>query len=341
MASRGGKSKSQPKSQTKSKSKPKSKAHTNAKSLAQAKPKPGKVANRRAAAPPEPDLGYRLVIRTYVARSSQVINPDLSVEVVNADGKVLASVPDKVRKSELWQQWVAIRDNHRARLADHARTVATWMVSGRAVSTAELVELYRDPAWRAVLSGLLVISPGEAGLLAGADRERGVGLITVDLESQWSTKGPWTIPHPIDLGGELEHWLECATAYGKPQGIPQLYRSTHRPTASELGERATARFGGLTLNNAAATSHGFNRRGWSTAAGRARRTFTTLDGTSATAEFAYFADGDSYGDWNQECTTGDLLFRDAAGEPLKLRDVPAAMFSEACVDVAELTGGRR
>jgi hypothetical protein len=287
--------------------------------------------SKQAAAPePEPS-GYRVVIK-----------PDLSHDVVNADGKVLASVPDKLRQTETWKQWMALRENHRARVKEHARTIASWMVSRRAIPGIQLATLYRDPAWRTVMSALLVRSDRNAGLIVGGEPERGIGLFTRDLDSEWQPGGQWIAPHPIDLGDELPAWQACATAYGQPQGIAQLYRSIHRPTPTEIAERASSRYAGLTLANAAAASHGFNRRGWTTAAGKARReiiVFGEREPLTVTAEFAYFADGDSYGDWNQECTTGSLVFRDAAGEPLKLRDVPAAVFSEICVDVADLVAG--
>jgi hypothetical protein len=276
------------------------------------------------------DGGYRVAIK-----------PDLSHDVVNADGKVLASVPEKLRHSEMWKQWMALRENHRARLRDNARTIAGWMVSRRVIPGIQLATMYRDPAWRAVLSALLVRSDQRAGLIVGGEADRGLGVFTRDLDSAWQPGGQWIAPHPADLGAELPAWQACATAYGQVQGVPQLYRSIHRPNASELAERASSRYAGITLDNAAAASHGFNRRGWRTAAGKARRDIVVFGDKplTITAEFAYFADGDSYGDWNQECNTGELVFRDEAGEPLKLRDVPLAVFSEVCVDVTELVGG--
>jgi hypothetical protein len=281
---------------------------------------------------PDDTAGYQVVIKS-----------DLSHDIVNADGKVLASVPDKLRQTDRWKQWMALRENHRMRVKELARTVAGWMVSRRAISGAQLAASYRDPAWRAVLSALLVRSPGKSGLIVGGDADRGIGLFTRDLDSAWQTGGSWVAPHPADLGDELSAWQAAATAYGQAQGVAQLYRAIHRPAPTETAERSSSRYAGIELDNAAAASHGFNRRGWSTAAGKARRDVVVFgdDGAvSVTAEFAYFADGDSYGDWNQGCTTGALVFRDAAGEPLRLRDVPLAVFSEVCVDVGDLvTGG--
>lgn len=295
-----------------------------------AKPAASKKPTGKTAAPDDGG-GYRVVIK-----------PDLSHDIVNADGKVLSSVPDKLRHTDMWKQWMSLRENHRARVKEHARTVAGWMVSRRAIPGVQLAMLYGDPAWRSVLSALLVRSKKHAGLLVGGQLERGLGLFTRDLDSAWQAGGTWVAPHPADLGDELPAWQACATAYGQPQGTAQLYRSIHRPTPTEAAERASSRYAGITLENAAAASHGFNRRGWSTAAGKARReivVFAEPEPVTVTAEFAYFADGDSYGDWNQECNTGSLVFRDSGGEPLKLRDVPLAVFSEVCVDVADLVGG--
>jgi len=264
-----------------------------------------------------------------------VVKPDLNYDIVNADGKVLSSVPPKVRKSPLWKEWMEVRKNHRHRLKQNTRKIVNWMVSREPVDGTLLASLLKDPAWKTPLTGLVVQGREGSGFILGGDPDKGVGVFTQELDSLWLKEDTWTIPHPADLE-DLPAWQACAAENGQSQGTAQLLRPLHSPREKEAPQRTTSRYGNKTLENAARSSHAFNAKGWGTGAGAARREFvlyTTGDPVRIVAEFAYFEDGEYYGDWNTECSTGDLRFIDTAGENMQLRDVPVAIFSEACLDV--------
>lgn len=270
--------------------------------------------------------GYRLVVK-----------PDLSYEIVNKDGKVLSSVPDKVRKTSLWKQWMEVRKNHRTRLRENTFKIVDWMVSRQVVDGRLLASLLRDPAWKLPLTGLVVRSAKGSGFITGGDPEKGVGIFTQHLDNLWLKEDEWIIPHPADLS-ELAAWQQCASENSQSQGTAQLLRPVHRPASREETARYTARFSDKELENAARSSHALNRKGWATSSGTASREFVVYTGGEpqrVTAHFEYFKDGEYYGDWNVECHTGNLYFTTPGeDEGMQLRDVPPAVFSEACL-VAE------
>jgi predicted DNA-binding WGR domain protein len=264
-------------------------------------------------------------------------------KIVNAAGNVLASVPDVVRKSPEWQQLIALRENHRQRLKENTRTIESWMLARRALSSARLAPLLEDPAWAKPLGSLFVESGDVRGFIVGADPKRGIGLMGKELETEWVKRDPWVIPHPLDIR-DLAAWQQIASENGLAQGVLQLMRPIHRPDAKEANTKSTDRFSGREFSSTIQLSYAFNARAWAASRGTASRIFDGI-----TAEFTYAANMEDYGDMNGECTTGDLVFFSVTAEAeddddpfaryyrkdkaLPLKEVPPSIFSEACFDV--------
>ncbi|MBW2735363.1 MAG: DUF4132 domain-containing protein [Deltaproteobacteria bacterium] len=223
------------------------------------------------------------------------IKPDLSGTVTNAKGKKLASVPPKVKKMEAWLRWQDLRKSHQRRLKDNEAIIVGWMVSGERVSGEVLRTMWQDPAWRAKLKGLLLLGDGHktSGMLMDAT-EKGLGLVTQELDSKWVKGKWWRVPHLAGFSDDdLEAWRACSVESGIVQGVAQLARPLYLPSAGEQASRTSARFADRTLDNAARISHAFNRRGWSTSNGVASCAYAVLRGgedpLKVSVRFEYFA----------------------------------------------------
>ena len=146
----------------------------------------------------------------------------------NAKGKVLASVPAKVKKGETALQLLALRDWLARHETECTQAVEAWMLRSLPVPRGVLERVWADPAWRRPLENALVLPEGsdEPGFLRGASPERGVGLVDLDGETVWSHSPTIRIPHPI-LVEDLDDARELATELSLSQGIQQLFREVH------------------------------------------------------------------------------------------------------------------
>ncbi|HOX42964.1 MAG TPA: WGR domain-containing protein [Myxococcota bacterium] len=292
-----------------------------------------------------------LVIKGYRITLDDSLEP----RITNPAGNVLSSVPDAVRKSDEWQQIIALRENHRNRLKANTLTIEGWMLGRRTISSARLLPLLQDPAWARPLGSLLVTSGDSVGFVVGGDPGKGLGLLNRDLETEWVKRDAWRIPHPLDLP-DLEAWQRIAAENGLRQGVLQLMRPLHRPESKEATDKSTDRFSEREFSSTIQLSYAFGARAWAASRGTASRTFEMLEGEELvriSAEFEYAKGMEDYGDMNGECTTGGLSFFAVKAESdrgdqddedgflwsyrkdkaLQLKEIPPSIFSEACCDV--------
>ncbi|HBP16971.1 MAG TPA: hypothetical protein DEA08_04130 [Planctomycetes bacterium] len=170
----------------------------------------------------------------------------------NKTGKRLASVPSKVKKGEVGRQLSELRawlSEHRQRCAGQ---VERWMLRSLPVPRGALEATWRDPAWRAALENA-VVTPARAdgsldldagGFFKGADPAKGVGVVTLDGETEWLDTAEVVVPHPILLE-ELEDYRELAAELSFEQGVSQLFRETFSPPEDlEPDARQDRRFAG-------------------------------------------------------------------------------------------------
>ncbi|MFK7821794.1 MAG: DUF4132 domain-containing protein [Planctomycetaceae bacterium] len=247
----------------------------------------------------------------------------------NAKGKKLASVPAAVKKTELAEQLLALRDwlvQHRQECTD---SVETWMLRSLPVPRDALASVWIDEAWRGVLENLVVapmakseFDQDRAGFLRGVDAKKGIGVVDLDGETQWLKTQTIAIPHPILLD-ELSDFRELATELDLKQATDQLFRETWKFGAKQFeGTHTVRKFEGgqfqmLSHANSAARARGYRVRGGSA-------TCTVFEGGTRVEARYWIGEGEpEYETW-----TGDLSFVNSEEKAIELKNVGPVAFSE-------------
>jgi hypothetical protein len=244
----------------------------------------------------------------------------------NAAGKTLASVPKPVKEGEAFEGLEQLLEHLETHERTCRETVETWMLRSLPAPRAVVESVWIDPAWRAPLENVVVrASDGRreiVGFLKAAEVARGVGVVTLDGETEWISARSIALPHPILLA-ELEDLRGLATELGFTQGISQLFRETfvrgaaHPADATQVRDYADAKFAMLTHALGKAKSLGYRVRG-----GFAR---CAVWEAGRLVEGRFWLGADSP---DVETYTGDLLFVDESERVLKLADVGPVAFSE-------------
>jgi hypothetical protein len=243
----------------------------------------------------------------------------------NAAGKSLASVPKPVKESEAYEGLEQLLEH----LASHERScreaVETWLLRSLPAPRRVIEAVWVDPAWRTPLENA-VVRATEAqretlGFLRGVDA-RGVGIVTLDGETEWLSCTSLAVPHPILLS-ELDDLRALATELSLTQGISQLFRETfvkkaeHGPEGVQVRDFENGKFAMLQHALGKAKTLGYRVRGG----------FATCpvweNGTLVEARYWLGADAP-----DAEAYTGDLIFVDEAERALPLREVGPVAFSE-------------
>jgi hypothetical protein len=213
-----------------------------------------------------------------------------------------------------------------------AESVETWMVRSLPVPVGVLVECWPDPAWRRALENVVVADSEVTGFLRGADRGRGIGVVTADGETAWSTAPALLVPHPV-LIDDLDDFRDFATELQVDQTVPQLYRETWARAPEPAGDRVEDFAGGR-----------FAQLGQAT--GRCRALGYAVSGGSAVTrvwESARLVEARFWiGNETPEvpATTGDLIWVAAGGRRLELREVGPVAYSEGMRMAALVYAGR-
>ncbi|MGE0400041.1 MAG: DUF4132 domain-containing protein [Kofleriaceae bacterium] len=246
----------------------------------------------------------------------------------NPAGKRLASVPKDVKDSDAADQLEALRDWLKEHDKECLATVDQWMLRSLAVPRAVIEAVWDDPSWRRPLENAVVVAVtadgghdhAKAGLLRGADKTKGVGVVDLDGETAWLAADRVAIPHPILLP-ELDGWRELLTQIGATQGIAQLHRETHpKPpglTTNAIDDYEDGKFAMLMHAIGKARSLGFKVRG-------GFATCKVWDKGGVT-EARYWIGSDSP---EAETYTGQLSWVDAKEKGLAIADVGPVAFSE-------------
>lgn len=138
-------------------------------------------------------------------------------------GKVLKSVPAKLKDDpavvavKQLREWL---DRHDSECAE---TVSTWMIRSLPVPVSVITAVWPDPSWRAALQDMVVVADGEQGFLRDADPDRGIGVVTLDGDTVYISVATVEIPHPVLLS-DLDDLREFSAELGVQQGVEQLFR---------------------------------------------------------------------------------------------------------------------
>jgi len=247
----------------------------------------------------------------------------------NDKGKPLASVPKELASSELGEQLLGLRDWLKVHDAECLATVDTWMLRSLPVPRTVIESVWPDPSWRAPLENAVVVAVTDGGLelsqvgfLRGAEKTKGIGIVTLDGETVWLKCPELAVPHPILLL-ELAELRQLASELKLEQGLPQLFRETHPkpasvdPKAAALSSFANGKFAQLVHALGKAKSLGYPVRGGFACCP------VYEDGVRVEARYWLGADAP-----DAETYTGDLLWVDGRERPILLGEVGPVAYSE-------------
>lgn len=275
------------------------------------------------------EKGYSLGIR------------DGKLACMSPKGQVLGSVPKELREGEVAERLLAVVDFLRAHEREVAQTVEGWMLRSMPTPTAVLVSVWADEAYRKALENLVIVpgasGPEEtkgAGFLRGVDAKKGIGLVDPDGETVWTKAEVFVVPHPILLA-ELEDLRALAAELGLAQGQKQLFREVFpkpadlTPEQEEIGAFRGGKFEMLSHARGAAKSLGYRTSGgWAIC--------RVFEG-GKTSEARFWLGGD---DSMDETMTEGLMWVDASGDTILLKDVPPIAFSEGMRMASAIYGKR-
>jgi hypothetical protein len=271
----------------------------------------------------------------------------------NKSGKPLKSIPAKVKNAPAYLQLRQLTDWLGRHTRECREQVERWMVRSLPVPVAVIAEVWPDTAWQDALREL-VLAPAlpdgtpdldRAGLLRDADRERGIGLVTLDGETvrigagAQGTGAPGTvlIPHPVLLHGaaDLDELREFAAESEIRQGVEQLFREVwHKPAGTapddvRVSTYAEAQYEQLRHLLSRAADLGYRVR-----SGEA--VCPVLEGGRQVEARVWVGD-----DWPEgEAETGPLAWNDTEGRLLTLGEVGPVAWSEGMRMAAALHAGR-
>lgn len=245
----------------------------------------------------------------------------------NAKGAVLASVPKAVKEGPTAQRLAAAL----SWLDEHAllcrTTVEGWMLRSLPIPRAVLQSVWPDSAWRSCLENAVVIPEGgdalDAGFFKGVDPARGVGVVTLDGETQWLDAPALVLPHPVLLA-ELDDYRSVAGELGFVQGTPQLFREVYTQAAEKLDPAAAtvSRFSGSSFDKLAFALGVARKLGARVRAGNA--SLRIFEGGRLIEARLWVGEGDP--SWGTEL--GELSWVDERGQTIPVNEVGPVAFSE-------------
>src|SRR6266511_2952766 len=157
----------------------------------------------------------------------------------NARGRLLKSIPKRVRESAAADRLRALLDWLGRHEAECHATVERWMLSSMPVPAAVLAAARPGRARRRPIEHAVVANVGEdgrpsrdasLGFLRGVGDDGRLGIVDLDGETRWLDHAAVSIPHPVLLD-DLDELREFAVELSVEQGIQQLLREVHARAA--------------------------------------------------------------------------------------------------------------
>lgn len=263
---------------------------------------------------------------------------DAKIICRNSSGKVLKSVPSKVKSTSEYEElqlailWLT---DHERECREH---VESWMLRSLPVPRALAESVWRDSAWRtflefAVVSPLKDADDEDFGFFLGAS-EKGIGIVNLDGETRWLDSAALTVPHPV-LIPELGDFRELAMELGYEQKLQQLFRETFTkpekldPKASAISAFAEGKFEQLNYALGRCRTLGYPVRGGFASC-------KVMEGGEL-AEARYWI-GSEYPEY--ETYTGDLIWVDERERSIPIVDVGPVAYSEGMRMASAIFAGR-
>lgn len=253
--------------------------------------------------------------------------------VTDPDGRLLRTVPLKIRRSEEYQAIVRGRKDDRARGARARRALEERMISGESICAQDIAWLVEDDAFASHMRGLIVLPGGtaavhNAGVLLSWDSARGLGLLPLDYDARWIGWTAIQILHPLELT-DPSAWQDLLLDLTLEQPLPQAFREIRGIPLSEHHLTQSTLLSGRTTRSALAMERALFEEGWIPRRGNARRRLSVRTDCAAAMVTAWF----DYGEFNaptDPTRTGTLGFlRAPSREPIPLGAVPQVLLSEA------------
>lgn len=270
---------------------------------------------------------------------------DGAIRARNAKGKVLKSVPAKVKKTDEFLEldnlltWLQSHD------AECGSTVETWLLRALPVPAAVIAAVWPDETWQSWLRDL-IIQPvdgenngtEEAGFLRDAsvvDEQTNLGIVDLDGETRTIVSDEILIPHPALLE-DLADLREFAADLGVEQRFDQLQRAVYglpeplpEPSVTKLDTWANGRFEQRRFATGRAQSAGFGIKGGFAVA----RIYEA--GRLVEARYWIGASGNP----EEETWTGELQWQ-VDGETVPVRELGAVAYSEGVRMATFIYAGR-
>ena len=247
----------------------------------------------------------------------------------NKKGKTLASVPKKVKDSELGEQLNAMAVWLKGRREECTQQVQTWMLRSLPVPLSVAVEVWCDDDWRQSMENVVVVPIDrsgnlravDSGILRDVDARKGLGVIDEDGETRWIKTTQFAIPHPV-LMNNVAELRELLVDLNFKQPVEQLFREVHQAKKGEANKLAISRFGEGEFEQLNYALSACRTLGYQVSGGSA--ICSVWEGGQA-VEARYWV-GSDYPEG--QTFTGDLSFVDAEQKSIKIDQVGPVALSE-------------
>ncbi|MBI4819338.1 MAG: WGR domain-containing protein [Deltaproteobacteria bacterium] len=255
---------------------------------------------------------------------------DGEVQVSDAKGKKLKSVPDKLRKNEDYQALMRGRKDDRGRERKARRVLEDRMISGAPLLAEELRWFVEDDAFAPLLRGLVIhpeSKPNDAGVLVAWDEGRGLGVLPLDYDAKWVGWESAQLAHPMRLS-DLTSWQDLLVDVGTQQSLVQAFREVKTVPIAQRKLTESSMLSGRETSAASAIERTLMEDGWVTRRGMAKRKMALRTPDGVTSVEAWFDYGEYYMP-AEPTTSGSFgFFSVGTTKPLKLLEVPDVLLSE-------------
>jgi len=252
---------------------------------------------------------------------------------VSKDGKILKSVPPKVRKTDIYARMRDTQDIIKSQASRFRKTLEDMMCCSDIITADQLVNLNRLPIVRAMLAQLILQTDnGGFGVFDGSS-----GELTGLQEESVAINDHVSITHVYHLfqAGVLSDWQKAIVRKRMVQPFKQAFRELYVVTPAELETNTSSRrFVGHVIDSAVA-SRLLQSRGWTQMSDDIVEVYKRFPRHKIQAVID-FPDARHYLAEDSEVTIDEIWF-EHQGEKIPLENIEPIVFSEVMRDVDLIT----